>query len=440
MNSASGATVNVTRPERIRATITVPGDKSISHRSLLLNGIASGSARVTGILDSDDVRSTAACLTALGVDIDWPAGGTEATVTGTGLHGLFESDDVLDCGNSGTSMRLLTGLLAAHPILSILTGDESLRSRPMARVVQPLRQMGAAISGRRGDTLAPLAIKGGGLRGVSYESSVASAQVKSALLLAGLYAEGPTTVIQPSATRDHTERMLRQMGASLNANGATVTVEPADQLDPLPMRVPGDISSAAPWLALGATHPDAEILIKGVNTNETRTGLLDIMRSMGAELELSEERATGGEPAADIMVRTSKLRATEVSGSLVARAIDELPLVAVLASAAEGETVVREADELLVKESNRVEAVVTLLGRMGANIRALDDGFVVSGPTPLHGARVDGMDDHRIGMVGAVAGAIAEGETHVTNDAVSISYPDFWDELQRSAGEPALNA
>lgn len=428
----------VTSPGRIRATITVPGDKSISHRSLILNGIASGPAHVTGILDSDDVRATAACLTALGVDIDWPPSSTEANVTGGGLHGLFEADDVLDCGNSGTSMRLLTGLLAANPLLSILTGDESLRSRPMARAVRPLREMGATILGRRGDTLAPLAIKGGGLRGIDYEGTVASAQVKSALLLAGLYAEGRTSVTQPTATRDHTERILTQMGANVTTEGSRVEIEPAQQLEPMPMRVPGDISSAAPWLVLGACHPDAEIIIKGVNTNDTRTGILDIMRSMGAVIEIEEDRSQGGEPAADIIVRSSSLHGTVVSGDLVARAIDELPLVAVLGAAAEGETTVREAEELLVKESDRIEAVVRMMGRMGADIHARDDGFVVSGPTPLHGARVDGLGDHRIGMVGAVAGALADGETHVADDAVSVSYPGFWDELARSAGQPAL--
>jgi 3-phosphoshikimate 1-carboxyvinyltransferase len=432
--------VIVTSPKRIRATITVPGDKSISHRSLILNGIARGPAQVTGILDSDDVRATAACMAALGVDIDWPADSTEAIVTGGGLHGLYEADDVLDCGNSGTSMRLLTGLLAANPLLSILTGDESLRSRPMARVVRPLREMGATILGRRGDTLAPLAIKGGDLRGISYEGTVASAQVKSALLLAGLYADGGTRVTQPTATRDHTERMLSQMGVNVTSEGTRVDVEPAQQLDPLPMRVPGDISSAAPWLVLGACHPDAEIVLQGVNTNETRTGILDIMRSMGASIEFGEDRSKAGEPATDLVVRSSSLHGTEVSGDLVARAIDELPLVAVLAAAAEGETVVRGAEELLVKESNRVEAVVRMMSRMGADIRALADGFVVTGPTPLHGARVDGLGDHRIGMVGAIAGAIADGETNVTDDAVSVSYPGFWDELERSAGQLALRS
>ena len=437
-NLGDGETVIVTSPGRIRATITVPGDKSISHRSLVLNGIASGPAHVTGILDSDDVRSTAACLSALGADIDWPAGTTEATISGAGLHGLYEAEDVLDCGNSGTSMRLLTGLLAANPLLSILTGDESLRSRPMARVVRPLREMGATILGRRGDTLAPLAIKGGGLHGIDYEGTVASAQVKSALLIAGLYADGNTSVTQPSPTRDHTERMLRQMGAIVSSEGNRVHMEPAQRLEPLPMRVPADISSAAPWLVLGACHPDAEIILKGVNTNETRTGLLDIMRAMGANIEIIEERLKGGEPAADLVVRSSSLHGTDVSGATVARAIDELPLVAVLASLAEGETIVREAEELLVKESDRVATVVRMMSRMGADIHAKEDGFVVSGPRPLIGARVDGVGDHRIGMVGAVAGALAEGETHVANDAVSISYPGFWDELERSAGQPAL--
>jgi 3-phosphoshikimate 1-carboxyvinyltransferase len=425
--------VIVNRAPRIRATIQVPGDKSVSHRSLIFNAISDGSATIERLLDSEDVRSTAACLSAMGVGIDWPTGSSSARVTGRGLHGLYESETVLDCGNSGTTMRLMTGLLAAHPILSILTGDDMLRRRPMARIIGPLRKMGADIHARTGDTLAPIAIKGGGLHAIDFASPVASAQVKSAVLLAGLYAEGATSVTEPSQSRDHTERMLSAMGATLTVKDRTVRTETATHLAPLSLRVPGDISSAAPWLVLAACHPDAEIVVQGVNTNETRTGLLDIMRAMGADIELTEERSSGGEPVADVVVRSSKLNGTVVSGGLVPRAIDELPLVAILACFAEGETIVKDAAELRVKESDRVEAVVQALGRLGAKVLPRDDGFIIRGPVALHGGRIDGGGDHRIGMLGAVAGSLADGETRIDNDAVGVSYPAFWTDLARAS-------
>jgi 3-phosphoshikimate 1-carboxyvinyltransferase len=423
----------VNRPDRIRATVEVPADKSISHRALIFNAIADGKASVERILESEDVRSTARCLSALGVEIDWPEGASTARVTGAGLHSLYEADNVLDCGNSGTSMRLLMGLLAGQPLLSVLSGDASLRSRPMARVIAPLRSMGARIHGRKGDTLAPVVVQGGSLHGVSFNSPVASAQVKSAVMLAGLFAEGPTTVIEPEKSRDHSERMLSAMGATIAGEGNAVTVQPASRLSPLSLRVPGDISSAAPWLVLAACHPDAEILIRGVNTNDTRTGLLDILQRMGAQVERLEERTSGGEPVADLVVRTSRLTGITVGGSVVPRAIDELPLVAILGCFAEGQTVVKDAQELVVKESDRVQATVTTLSRMGARIRPTSDGFVVEGPAALTGARVDGLGDHRIGMLGAIAGALASGETRVDNDAVGVSYPAFWQDLARAA-------
>lgn len=433
--------MNVSRAGSLRATLEIPADKSISHRALIFNAIADGPATVERILDSEDVRSTARCLESLGVPIDWPEGSPVARVSGQGLHGLFESEEVLDCGNSGTTMRLLTGLLAGHPLLSILTGDASLRSRPMARVIGPLRQMGAHIHARTGDTLAPIVIKGGGLHGAEYQSPVASAQVKSALLLAGLYAEGRTAVTEPLPSRDHTERMLAAMGASLASEGTTVAIEPAvAPLKPISLRVPGDISSAAPWLVLAACHPDAELLLEGVNVNETRTGLLDILAAMGASLELLEQRESGGEPVADILVRSSQLRAATVSGGLVPRAIDELPLVAVLGCFARGETVVRDAQELRAKESDRVEAVVDVLGRMGAHITPHPDGFTVHGPVELQPARVNGRGDHRIGMLAAVAGSLAGGETRIENDAVGVSYPAFWEHLAQVAGGGMIRA
>lgn len=425
----------VNRPDRVRATIEVPSDKSISHRALIFNAIADGRATIEGILDAEDVRSTAACLAALGVSIDWTAGTDTAVVQGAGLHGLFEAENVLDCRNSGTSMRLLTGLLAAHPILSILTGDDQLRRRPMARIISPLRRMGAHIHARTGDTLAPLAIKGGDLKACAHDNTVASAQVKSAILLAGLYADGETTVTEPFRSRDHTERMLSAMGAALKSQGETkLSITPAQHLAPLSLRVPGDISSAAPWLVLGACHPDAEILVRNVNTNPTRTGMLDILRAMGADIEVNEERTTGGEPVADIVVRTSRLHGITIGGSLVPRAIDELPLVAILGCFAEGETLVQDAEELIVKETDRVAATIQALGRLGAKVQPRADGFSVSGPIAgFQGGRVDAGGDHRIGMLAGIAGCLAEGTTRVDNDAVAVSYPGFWDDLARAA-------
>jgi len=432
--------VRVRSPGRLRATLRVPPDKSISHRALILNGIAEGEARVENLLDSDDVRSTAACMAALGVEIEWHAGSTEARIRGAGLHGLYESENTLDCGNSGTTMRLLTGLLAAQPLFSVLTGDDSLRGRPMGRVIEPLRRMGARISGRRGDTLAPIAIRGGNLRAIQYEMPVASAQVKSALLLAGLSVEGRTRISEPVPTRDHTEKMLAAMGAPVAREGRSVSVSRPGRLQPLGMRVPGDISSAAPWLVLGACHPDAELHIEGVGINPTRTGLLDVLGRMGASIELHEERETSGEPVADVVVRSSTLSGVTVQGGEIPRAIDELPLVALLGCFAHGTTVVREAEELIVKESNRIETVVTMLSAMGASIEATADGFVVEGPRQLSGARLDAANDHRMGMLGAVAGALASGETRIENDAVSVSYPDFWQALESAAPEAAPTA
>ena len=432
--------VIVDRPERIRASIRVPSDKSISHRALILNAIATGTARVEALLESEDVRSTERCLRALGARIDWPEGGATATIEGSGLHGLYESDDVLNCGNSGTTMRILAGVLAGNTILSVLSGDESLRQRPMARIIRPLREMGATIYARTGDTLAPIVIKGGGLRGTRYESPVASAQVKSAVLLAGLFADGATTLSEPAPSRDHTERLLVAMGATVRSSGGEVTIDPPGRLVSMSMRVPGDISSAAPWLVLGACHPNAEIRIENVNMNGTRTGILDVLQAMGADLEIVEERTVGGEPAADLVVRSSRLRGIVVAGDTVPRAIDELPLVALLAAFAEGETVVRDAAELRVKESDRIATLTSILRPMGLAIEERPDGFAVNGPARLEGRRVDALGDHRMGMLAAAAGALAAGQTTVEHDAVEISYPAFWEDLRAAAGGPAAVA
>jgi 3-phosphoshikimate 1-carboxyvinyltransferase len=432
--------VIASRPAQIRATIRVPSDKSISHRALILNAIASGRATVESLLESEDVRSTAACLSALGARIDWPQGTGTAVVEGVGLHGLFEPDDLLNCGNSGTTMRILTGLVAGNQFLTVLTGDDSLRQRPMARIIRPLREMGATIYARTGDTLAPLVVKGGGLKGLTYESPVASAQVKSAVLIAGLLADGPTTVIEPAPSRDHTELMLEAMGVEVTRDVRSVTLTPPSRIESMGLRVPGDISSAAPWLVLGACHPDAEIRIENVNVNPTRTGILDVLHAMNAHVELQEQRTVGGEPAADIVVRSSQLHATRVEGDTIPRAIDELPLVALLGAFAEGETVVADAAELRVKESDRIETMSAALRPMGVTIEEQPGGFAVRGGHALVGHRVDARGDHRMGMLAAVAGMLAVGETRVDNDAVAISYPGFWRDLATAAAGDATPA
>jgi 3-phosphoshikimate 1-carboxyvinyltransferase len=415
----------------LRGAITPPSHKSISHRAAIFNGIARGEALIENFLRGADCLSTLRCLRQLGVPWQWRDEST-LWVKGVGRNGLREATGILNCGNSGTTMRLLAGLLAAQPFFSVLTGDASLRSRPMARIVEPLRQMGAAISGRDEDRCAPLAIREADLHGIRYPLPVASAQVKSAILLAGLYAHGETTVEEPTPTRDHTERMLRAMGAEIQfGEGAAVRVQPlANELSAISMRVPGDISSAAPWLVLAAAHPDAEIRISAVGVNPTRTGIVDALRMMGAEVRVEEERTWGPEPVADIVVKSSRLHGAVIEGNLIPRAIDELPLIALAGCFAEGETVIRNAEELLVKESNRVRTTAEGLRRLGAEVEETRDGLRVWGPQKLKGATASSRGDHRTAMLLAIAGALAQGETIIRDsDAVAVSYPTFWQDL-----------
>lgn len=425
--------VAVTRPRQLRGTIAIPGDKSVTHRAVMFNALARGEARVDGFLDAADTRSTVACMRALGAEVRDLGGGALA-IRGGGRAALHEPGDVLDCGNSGTTMRLLAGVVAGLPMLSVLTGDESLRQRPMARIVRPLAGLGANITARAEGTLPPIVIQGGPLRGgQTIEVPVASAQVKSALLLAALAADGPITVTQPAQTRDHTERLLQAMGASLQVDGATVTITPPPgDLEAVDVRVPGDISTAAAWIVAASIHPDAELLLTGVGVNPTRTGLLDILEAMGASIERLEERTTGGEPVADLLVRSSTLRGVEVGGDLVPRAIDELPLVALAGAFASSETVIRDAAELRVKESDRVATTAASLRAFGIDVSERDDGLSVRGGATLHAATVESSGDHRLAMLGAVAGLVADGETTVRGaDAVTVSYPEFWQELAR---------
>jgi 3-phosphoshikimate 1-carboxyvinyltransferase len=363
------------------------------------------------------------------------AGSATLEVEGVGLRGLREPPDVLDAQNSGTTMRLLAGILSTQPFFSILTGDSSLRNRPMDRIVRPLRQMGARVSGRANDTLPPLAISGGRLQGIRYSLPMASAQVKSAVLLAGLYADGQTIVEEPAPTRDHTERMLSAMGADVRREGRAVSITPTESLSPLDVAVPGDISAAAFWLVAGVVHPDAELHLSGVGTNETRAGILEALGMMGASIDVGEKRHAGEEPISDLVVRSSVLRGVEISGDLVPRMIDEIPALAVAAVFAEGRTVVRDAQELFVKESNRAAALVCELRKLGASIEELPDGLVIEGTGGLRGGSVSGSGDHRITMALAVAALLAGGETTIEDgDSVAISYPDFWRDLARIAG------
>jgi len=420
----------------VRGTIAVSPTKSISHRAAILNGIAEGEAVVEDFQRGADGVSTLRCLRQLGVSWRW-LNDSSLLVQGTGRHALREPAGVLDCRNSGTTMRLLAGLLAAQPFFSVLSGDASLMSRPMGRVVEPLRRMGADISGRDGDRMAPLAIRGDALQGIHYRMPFASAQVKSALLLAGLYAEGETVVEEPGPTRDHTERMLQAMGADIDfGEGPVIRIRPLErELKAVSVRVPGDMSSAAPWLVLGAAHPDAEIRLTGVGVNPTRTGILDCLSLMGADVRVESQRSSGPEPVADIVVRSSRLRGGEIGGDLVPRSIDELPLVALVGCFADGETVIRDADELRVKESNRIRTTVDGLRAMGANVEETDDGLRVWGPQILRGAMVSSQGDHRLAMMLGVAGALAEGETVVrVAECVAVSYPRFWHDLDELCG------
>jgi 3-phosphoshikimate 1-carboxyvinyltransferase len=409
----------------LRGHVRVPGDKSISHRALLLGAIADGPSRVEGFLPAADCQVTLRLVRALGIQVEQHTP-TTLTVHGRGLQGLQEPEDILDCGRSGTTMRLLAGLLAGQPFLSLLSGDAQLRGRPMGRVVEPLRRMGAAVLARDGGRLPPLAIQGGRLRGMEYTLPVASAQVKSALLLAGLYADGPTTLHVPGPARDHTERMLLAMGAKLETVDGGLEIEPGSSLRAVEMTVPGDLSSAAFLLVSALLVPGSECTIKGVGVNPTRTGLLDVVQAMGAGVTVHDARTVGGEPVADLTIRSSELRGVDVGGNLVVRMIDEFPVLAVAATQAHGETVVRDAAELRVKETDRIATTVQELRRLGAKIEPQPDGFVVHGPTPLTGNAVRSHGDHRLAMALAVAGLIATGETVVQDvDCIADSFPGF---------------
>ena len=419
-----------TRARGLRGELTVPGDKSVSHRAVMFGSIAQGLTQIDNFLQGADCLSTIACFRSMGVEIENL--GDRVLVHGKGMRGLKQPESVLDCGNSGTTTRLISGILAAQDFDVTLTGDASIQKRPMKRIMDPLAQMGADITSVNGNGCAPLRIKGRPLTGTHYTTKVASAQVKSAILLAGLYADGPTSVTEPYVSRNHTELMLRHFGAQVQTRDTTATVTPVQELFGQQVAVPGDISSAAYFIAGGLMLPGSEVLIRGVGINPTRAGLIGVCQDMGADLTLLNVKENGAEPTADILVRHSALRGTVIGGAVIPTLIDELPMIAAMACLAEGETVIRDAAELKVKESNRIAIMVENLTAMGADVTETDDGMIIRGGRPLKGAVIDSHLDHRIAMTFAVTALCAEGPTRILGaDCVNISYPGFYGDLER---------
>lgn len=422
------------RTGALRGELAVPGDKSISHRALICNALARGEARVTNLLESADCLSTMACLEHFGVEFERDAAAGAVIVRSPGLDRFAEPLDMLDCGNSGTTMRLLAGIGATLPFESVLDGDESLRKRPMDRVLEPLAQMGAYTKGREGGRYAPIAVatRAGGLFPFRGKLSVASGQLKSALIFAALRAGAESEIEEVGPSRDHTERMLAAMGADVARYGAIINVRPGARLRPRDLQVPGDISAAAFWIVAAAITPDSDLILPAVGINPTRAGVVDALRAMGADITLEHERDVSGEPIADIRVRYAPLRGIEAGGDLVVRALDEWPVIAVAAAVAEGPTVIRDAEELRVKESDRIASTAAMLRALGAEVEERADGLRIAGGASLRGGVVDSQGDHRIAMAAAVAAGIAEGETELRGaDSAAISYPEFWRDRER---------
>lgn len=420
----------------LKGKITIPGDKSISHRAVMFGSIAKGTTEIRNFLNGADCLSTIGCFQNMGISIEEK--GDRILVHGKGLYGLRKPAETLDVGNSGTTTRLISGILAGQNFESELSGDASLNSRPMRRIMEPLNLMGANITSVLRNDCAPLYIRPGRLTGIHYPSKVASAQVKSAILLAGLYAEGKTSVTEPSLSRNHTELMLKEFGAPVRSmmepDGirATASIHACEELYAQSITVPGDISSAAYFIAAGLLVPDSEILIQNVGVNPTRAGILKVCREMGGDITLLNERKEGGEPVADILVRTSKLHGTEISGTIIPALIDEIPVIAVMAAAAEGTTVIKDAAELKVKETDRIETVTGNLAAMGCDVTATADGMIINGGSPLHGAAIHTLLDHRIAMAFSIAALIAKGSTTILDSrCVDVSYPIFYDTLEQ---------
>ncbi|MBS2969399.1 3-phosphoshikimate 1-carboxyvinyltransferase [Metabacillus sp. KIGAM252] len=416
----------------LQGEIQIPGDKSISHRAVMFGSVAEGKTVITNFLNGADCLSTISCFKKMGVDIT--VDGTNVEVIGKGLDGLQEPADILDAGNSGTTTRLILGLLAGTPFHSCLIGDESIAKRPMSRVTDPLKQMGASIDGRENGNFTPISIRGGSLSGISYESKVASAQVKSAILLAGLCTNGErTSITEPHKSRDHTERMLKSFGADVEEDGLTVSIKGGQKLKAAQIEVPGDISSAAFFLAAGAIVPNSKLVLKRVGINPTRSGILDVLEKMGADIKVTEVETASFEPLADLEIETSDLRGTTISGDLIPKLIDEIPIIALMATQAEGKTIIKDAEELKVKETNRIDTVVNELKKLGADIEATEDGMIIRGKTPLiGGAEVSSHGDHRIGMMLSIAACLTEKPVELAHaDAINVSYPQFFNDLAR---------
>ena len=419
-----------TKVNSLKGEVSIPGDKSISHRTVMFGSLAEGTTEVTNFLQGADCLSTISCFRKLGIEIENTS--QRILIHGKGLHGLTEPSDTLDTGNSGTTTRLISGILAGQRFTTILNGDASIQTRPMKRIMTPLSMMGADITSLKGNDCAPLRICGGQLHGVSYTSPVASAQVKSCILLAGLYADAPTSVTEPVLSRNHTELMLAGFGAHVTSSGTTATIEPEPDLNGMKIEVPGDISSAAYFLAAGLMIPNSEIMIKNVGINPTRDGILRVAKEMGGNITILNEKTSGGEPTCDLLVRSSSLKGVTIGGEIIPTLIDEIPMIAVMACFAEGITTIKDAQELKVKESNRIDTVVTNLKAMGAHIEATDDGMIIEGGYPLHGAVIDSHLDHRIAMSFAVGALGADGETTIEGaDCVKISYPEFYQTLEK---------
>lgn len=416
----------------LKGELTVPGDKSVSHRAIMLGSIAEGTTEVVNFLQGADCLSTIQCFSDMGIEIKNKK--DLVTIKGNGLNGLKKPNNILDVGNSGTTLRLMSGLLCGQLFSTSITGDASIQKRPMKRIMTPLSFMGASITCEQGNDCAPVTIKGNNLKGIHYQSPVASAQIKSAVLLAGLYAEGPTSVTEPNLSRNHTELMFQSFGIEIESNPATATacVKPPEKVIARKVIVPGDISSAAYFIAAGLIVPKSEILIKNVGINPTRDGILQVCKAMGADITLLNIQSDDGEPTADLLVRSSELTGTVIEGAVIPTLIDELPVICALACFAKGQTIIKDASELKVKESNRIDVMVTNLSKMGADVTATEDGMIINGTGALKGAVIDSNDDHRIAMTFAIAGLMAEGETEILHfDCVAISYPDFYTDLQR---------
>lgn len=417
----------------LRGELEIPGDKSISHRAIMFGSLAKGTTEVTHFLQGADCLSTISCFQKLGIEIENNT--DKILIHGKGLYGLSAPTSILDCGNSGTTTRLISGILSGQNFTSTLTGDSSIQKRPMKRIMDPLGQMGADITSIHGNNCAPLTIRGRHLKGIHYHSPIASAQVKSAILLAGLYAEGETSVTEPYVSRNHSEIMLSYFGADIKTENNTVILLPEPILEGQKIAVPGDISSAAYFIAAGLLVPGSEILLKNVGINPTRDGILRIAKEMGGNIELLNVNTDNGEPTADLLVKFSSLKGTTIGGEIIPTLIDEIPIIAIMAAFATGTTIIKDAAELKVKESNRIQVMVDNLKAMGADIESTDDGMIIHGGKDLHGAVIDSHNDHRIAMSFAVASLLADGHmTILDKNCVDISFPNFYNDLNRLAG------